>query len=312
MTAVSAVVFPGGSCWPLFVARDAGFLAQEHLEVALTFTPDSAFQMRGLVAGAFDMAVTAFDNVVAYNLDAGEARSAELVAVSGYDHGFLSLAARPDITSVSDLRGQAVAVDAPDNGFAFVLYEMLARHGLERADVNLVRAGGVAERWKGLAAHQFAATLLVSPLDLVAEDAGFNILSRGADICPGYQGQVLAVRRSWALEHSRTLTHWLRAQALSIRWLADRANQEAASEILLRNAPAFPPTLAARAYGRMLDPRTGYQADTRFDPQGAEAVMSLRARHGPAAERPPVSAHVDLSYFATALASITDPPPCAS
>src|SRR5437764_11056929 len=58
-------------------ASARGLFAAEGLEVAVTVTPNSTLQMRGLGAGTWDIASTAFDNVLAWSGREG----AEIVAV---------------------------------------------------------------------------------------------------------------------------------------------------------------------------------------------------------------------------------------
>jgi ABC-type nitrate/sulfonate/bicarbonate transport system substrate-binding protein len=59
-------------------ARARGIFAAEGLEVAITTTPNSTDQMRGISNGTYDIASTAFDNVLAWSGREG----AEIVAVA--------------------------------------------------------------------------------------------------------------------------------------------------------------------------------------------------------------------------------------
>ena len=65
---VSVIVFPGGFNWPIWIAQDKGYFAAGGIEVALTPTPNSVFQLTGLIEGRFDIAHTAIDKVVAFFL----------------------------------------------------------------------------------------------------------------------------------------------------------------------------------------------------------------------------------------------------
>src|ERR1700761_7975226 len=69
---LNLVIFPGGLSWPVFVAQDKGFFDKEGLAVKITETPGSVFQIKGLLAGDFDIAMTPFDNIVAYQEGQGE------------------------------------------------------------------------------------------------------------------------------------------------------------------------------------------------------------------------------------------------
>src|SRR5207302_2713774 len=61
------IVFPGGFNLPVWVAQEKGFFARQNLSVTLTLTPGSVFQLTRLIAGDFDVALTAVDNVIAYD-----------------------------------------------------------------------------------------------------------------------------------------------------------------------------------------------------------------------------------------------------
>ena len=63
---LNVIVFPGGFNLPTWAAERQGFFEQNGVRVALTATPNSTFQMQGLAEGRFDIAMTAIDNVVAY------------------------------------------------------------------------------------------------------------------------------------------------------------------------------------------------------------------------------------------------------
>src|SRR5215471_21778616 len=63
---VSVVVFPGGFNWPIWVAQEKGYFAKGGIDVKLTPTPSSVFQLTSLIEGKFDIGVTAIDNVIAY------------------------------------------------------------------------------------------------------------------------------------------------------------------------------------------------------------------------------------------------------
>ena len=71
---VEVIVFPGGFNWPIWVAQERGLFAANGLTVKLTPTPNSVFQLTGLIDGKFDIAMTAIDNLIAYREGQGEAK----------------------------------------------------------------------------------------------------------------------------------------------------------------------------------------------------------------------------------------------
>ena len=91
---VSVIVFPGGFNWPIWIAQDKGYFARGGIEVVLTPTPNSVFQLTNLIDGKFDIAMTAIDNVIAYMEGQGEASTVskpDLIVFMGGDNGFFPL-----------------------------------------------------------------------------------------------------------------------------------------------------------------------------------------------------------------------------
>jgi ABC-type nitrate/sulfonate/bicarbonate transport system substrate-binding protein len=66
-----------GSNLLIWAAQEQGFFEDESVSVELTNTPGSAFQLQNLIDGNFDIAMTAADNVVAYQEGQGEAEHTE-------------------------------------------------------------------------------------------------------------------------------------------------------------------------------------------------------------------------------------------
>ena len=65
--AIRVIAFPGAPNLPTFAAVTQGYFAEEGLSVELATTPSSVFQAQKIAAGEFEIAFTAFDNVVAYS-----------------------------------------------------------------------------------------------------------------------------------------------------------------------------------------------------------------------------------------------------
>src|SRR2546422_3011109 len=61
---VNLIVFPGGFNWPVWVAQEKGLFAKNGIEVRVTPTVSSVFQLTNLIDGKFDIAMTAIDNLI--------------------------------------------------------------------------------------------------------------------------------------------------------------------------------------------------------------------------------------------------------
>jgi ABC-type nitrate/sulfonate/bicarbonate transport system substrate-binding protein len=281
--AVNLIVFPGGFNWPIWVAQEKGFFARNGIEVKVTPTPNSVFQLTNLIAGKFDIAMTAIDNLIAYREGQGEepVLGPDLIAFMGGDNGFLRLVAVPEVQSYADLKGKTVSVDARTTGYAFVLFEMLERGGLQLdRDYNVVRAGGVLQRFLALMEKKHQATLLLSPFELQAEAKGFKRLGNAIDVLGHYQGLVGGARKSWADANREAVIGYIRAFSEAVDWLYDPRNKDEAIAIFRKNLPNVPEQGAQGAYSVLLAPSGGFQKKAQIDMEGVRTALRLRSKYG--------------------------------
>src|SRR5262249_18803961 len=193
LESLSVIVFPGGFNWPIWVAQDKGYFASDGIEVNLTNTPNSVFQMTNLIEGKFDIAMTAVDNVIAYEEGQGEvavSRKPDLFVFMGGSPSIPSLATIPEVKTAQELKGKTLAVDALTTGYAFVLFDLLKRSGLPLSDYKVESAGGTLARWQGMRERKYAAAILTSPFDLMAKANGFNVLQYARDVYGHYEESV--------------------------------------------------------------------------------------------------------------------------
>ena len=72
MQTIRLAVFPGGFNWPVWVAEELGYFAAQRLEVRVTPIAGSVEQFTGLIQEQQDLAITLFDNLIAYSEGQGE------------------------------------------------------------------------------------------------------------------------------------------------------------------------------------------------------------------------------------------------
>lgn len=300
---VNVIVFPGGFNLPLWAAEQQGFFARRDLEVRLHPTTNSMEQLSGLIAGKWDIALTSFDNVVAYREGQGEAAidgEPDIFVFMGGDHAFLRLVAQRDIASYADLKGKTLAVDALTTGFAFVLRKMLAMNGIAESDLTFGRADGTMQRFEAMKEGKFAATILRTPFDLMAERAGLHVLQRASELFPEYQGIVGTARRAWARENAEILQRFIRAYLDALAWLFDAANRESAAALLAEKAK-MTPELAAATCEVFLSRSGGFDPEARVNLAGMQQVLALRSEYGrPQKDLRDPQKYLDLSHYEAA------------
>ena len=302
---VNLIVFPGGFNWPVWVAQEKGLFAKNGIDVKVTPTPSSVFQLTGLIEGKFDIAMTAIDNLIAYREGQGEAKvdGPDLIAFMGGDNGFLRLVAVPEIKNFNELKNKTLSVDARTTGYAFVLFEMLEQRGLVLdRDYNVERAGGVLQRFQALMEKKHAATLLLSPFEIQAEAKGFNRLGNATDVLGAYQGLVGGARKSWADANREAVVGYIRAFSEAVDWLYDPRNKEEAIAIFRKNLPNMNGQGAQAAYGVLLSPTDGFQKKAQIDLQGVRTVLAIRSKYAePRKALSDPDKYYDASFYREAL-----------
>lgn len=299
-TPVNIIAFPGAPNLPLFAAQEQGSFARHGLKVELETTTSSVSQFKRFGAGEFDLAFTAFDNVVAYREGQGAAKLdgiPDFRVIMGASQVELSLVVSPKIASVADLKGQSLALDAVGTGFAFVLYAMLETHGLAREDYEPVAVGATPERWQSVKAGAHAGTLTIEPFTSIAQAAGFKILARSTDGFPAYQGGIVAARGDWARGHGETVKAFIRAYREGLDWALDPAHRAAATALLQQRMPEIKPGVVEAVMTSLLSPRSGLTPGGEILRAGMQAVLALRSHYGPGAQLADVERYLDLSFF---------------
>lgn len=301
---VSVIVFPGGFNWPIWAAQEKGYFARGGIEVKLTPTPNSVFQLTSLIEGKFDIGMTAFDNVVAYMEGQGEApvsTQPDLAVFMGGDNGFLSLVTVPEVKSLQDLKGKTVSVDALTTGYAFVLFDLLKRGGLAADDYKIEKAGGVLQRWDALKEKKQAGTMLITPFDILAKANGFHALQYAIDVYGHYQGLVAATRRSWAASNEKKVDAYIRGYLSALEWLYEPKNKDEAIAILRKNLPQMSPELAAQTYAVLLGSK-GFARKGEMDEAGMRKVLELRSEYGePKKSLTDPARYIDTKYYQAAI-----------
>ena len=204
-----------------------GSFARQGLVIESEQTHSSTEQMKGLCAGTWHMASTAFDNVLAWSGREGH----EIVAIAPAAQGvFLPVIVRPEIRSWDDLRGKPLAVDAVDTAYALVLRRILQAHGLEmdNGDYSLVPAGAPPQRYESMAKGETFAAILNPPWDHRAVEDGMALFGDHREVLPDYPGAVYAVTRTFAEANRTWVTGFLKGLIDATGWLLDPATSDLA------------------------------------------------------------------------------------
>jgi ABC-type nitrate/sulfonate/bicarbonate transport system substrate-binding protein len=306
VTPVRVITFPGGANLPLWVAEDKGLYAREGLAVKVSPTPNSIVLVQSLMKGEQDIALSAFDNIVAYQEGQGEVPldpAPDFFAFMALSHGTVRLVAAADVATIADLKGKTLAVDALATGYSLALMKLLGQAGLREGDYKLESIGGTAVRARALMDGKTPATILTTPLELAPEARGFRRLASIVDAVGPYQTIVGMTRRSWAASNRDAVVGFTRATVAALDWVLDPANRAEAAAIYRKYLPDVPEAAAAGAVAAMTGEREGFQRGGAFDRVGLATVLAIRSEFGkPQKSLTDPSRYVDESYLRAAAA----------
>lgn len=301
-TSLKVMVFPGISNLSLFAAQSQGFFEKRGLAVEILNTRSSEELREGLAQGRHQIAHAGVDNAVAM----AELAKVDIAVVIGGHAGFGYVFTRPELTSLAEVRGKTVVVDAPNTAYALVLYKILQDHGLKRGDYAVNPAGGTAQMLDAMLKEKAnAAVILSAPFSFRAEREGLKNMGAAAKAFSPYQFDAGFVLRAWARSNSDTLVRYLQAYVEGCRWALDPANRMAATALFVDRLKLSPED-AAKTYQIIADPVTGFAKDARLDVDGFRNTLKLRADiEGQWGGSPPPSdRYLDLSYYEHALAGL--------
>ncbi len=296
-------IFNTSSNLPLLAAQEAGCFARRGLALEIQHTPNSDAQRTGLVAGSFDIAHAAVDNAVAM-VEAGQ----DVVIVLGGDAGMNEFMVREEIGSIADLRGKVLAVDAPNTAYALVAKKILKNYGLlEGRDYTVRLAGGTGPRAAAMVADpQLAAGMINPPFSFTVRQQGLKSLGNQYTLLGPYQATGAFVLRSWAQAHADVLQQYLAACIEGHRLVMDPSHRPQMTDLLMRSFK-LDAVAAAGTYEALLTPGAGLAPDARFNTEGFQTVLAIRAEmEGMWGGTPPAPArYIDLSYAERAIQTIS-------
>lgn len=303
-TKINMIGFGGAANLPSWLAIDKGIFAKHGLDVSLARTEGSMAQIQDMMADKYQIATTSIDNIVAYAEGQGPAKldkPFDMVAVMGVHFGLNSVVTRPEIKRYADIKGKAVAVDAPNTGYAFVLFKILADNGLVlNRDYTILPVGGTEHRMESMKDGRAVAAVMSAPTDLEAKEAGYNILADAAAELGGYQGSVYGVRRGWAAANEATMLAFIRAIVEAHgRIYQDKA---VAKEVLLKRIKGLDDKGAETIYTALTTGKGGLSRKAEINVAGVQTVLTMRGDYAePRKTLNDPQKYLDLSYYQKAV-----------
>ncbi len=239
------------------------------------FVTDADDAHERLLSGRNPIVGMSLDDVISL-VDGNDPRADDLVVIAGVHTGFLQLITEPEIADVGQLRSHKVAVDT-DTGYASALFDILKTAGLQRdVDYTVVYAGATNARYQKLLNADFQATLLGAPFTDLAIAKGYRSQGSIRAKLGGYQGVVLAAKRSWLAEHAQSARTAVASLLGAEQWAMEPANRDEVLAVVAQAVPGLTdPAQVAAVTDTLFGPASEYQPDGRLSPKGIDVVVDL-------------------------------------
>jgi len=289
--AVSSKVLGYGHLWAAWRLK---YFEREGLDVEVVLMRGTAPVVQAMIAGSVSAALVANDGPIA-----AVEQGIDIVMVAASSKITHMLIGGKNYKTYEDLRGSTIGSSTLTSGTAFVLRRTLKLKGLEYPrDYKLLNVGGTTSAFAAMSAGQISAAMLAVPNAFQAQEAGFNVIGRVADVLPGYLLSCYSVRRSWAEKNRPLVVRFLKAVVRAKKWFEQ--DRKAATEFLAKEFQLTPSTA-----DRGLDYYLTHQAwppELEIDIDGLKSVVDIYAEQtamkGPA---PNPEKYVDSSYLRQAL-----------
>jgi len=190
-----------------YVAKEAGFFAEEGIEAEIVRTAGSIAPM-ALVANEVDLAIMS-----AYLMIPVSLQNKDVVMLGGFSrYASMVFVARPDVRGPQDLKGKIVGIQRPGDAYEKSARFALRHLGLDAdKDVKMLALGTNDVMWSALQTGRVTATILSPPGTLFARKAGMNFMVDLTDLKLEYQGSTITTRRSFTQKNPQLATRALRA-----------------------------------------------------------------------------------------------------
>src|SRR5918999_948245 len=199
-----------GATLPFFIAVEEKIFQKYGFEVSPIFMGGSPLINSAILAGEFPIGYTGGGAVISSRLGGSDliviGSPLPVLTIDGW--------AKPEIKSISDLRGKRIGVTRFGASSYFAGLSMLEAGGIKPNEVTFIQNGVVGESLAALMGGRVDVCMIGYPFGLNAQNAGFNLLFRPSTTEYGlFPTAVIAARESWLRDakNRRVAVDFLRA-----------------------------------------------------------------------------------------------------
>lgn len=163
---------------PFWIAKEVGFYKKEGLDTQQVYIASSTTMAQAMFAREVAISTVNSGSVVSSGLQGGDL----VLMGSVINSAAFYIMARPELSSVQELRGKRIGVTRLGSSSDFAVREYLQKHKLQAGrDYHIVQVGGMPELAAALNNGSIAAAPLSSPASHLAEQKGNRVIANLAN-----------------------------------------------------------------------------------------------------------------------------------
>jgi ABC-type nitrate/sulfonate/bicarbonate transport system substrate-binding protein len=205
---------------PIAIAQEAGYFAEEALDVTIAQIPSAPQNAAALLTGEIDVSTTGGIGVIRARL-----AGSDLVLVAGTKPYFAgSIVTRPEIATPADLRDKRIGITNKGSNTDLMARAVLPRFGLEpERDVTLFATGSDLQTVTALITGAIAGGSMTPPSDERARNEGMRLLIDVTGMKIAYPATALGTSGATLTRRGDVMDRYIRAYARAVhRYIVDR------------------------------------------------------------------------------------------
>jgi NitT/TauT family transport system substrate-binding protein len=272
----------------IYAALHRGFFRDEGLDLEIIFMPAN-LASTAVLNGDLD-----YNGAVTGTIGAAVHGQPMKVLLFTVSKPLLFLVSKKEIKDPKQLRGKKIAGSSPGGSATLIAEKVLKHYGLEPGrDVSVLPMGGsAASRYAVLETGVVDASFLSVPENIIAVEKGYNELIFAGDIVEFPQNG-FGTSEKKIRENPDEVYRMVRATLRGLQFVWDKANQEAVTNILMKQWKVNDRKMAgemARQVNRVLT------KDATVKPESVQVLIDLARESAKISKPVTVAQVVDFSF----------------
>jgi len=224
---------PNAGAWPYYIGIDEGMFDKAGIKLDLIYVPTAPGLVQEAASGSLDLVGTIglVEPIHARAKGAPVAILRILSDVTPYE-----MMGQKDIGRIEDLRGKTICIGGLVDINRVYLDRIMTAYGLKDGDYDIVVIGNTAQRFAALQSGTVQATMLVPPVNFIAEKRGFTNLGLIMDYTKDLPMGGAVVNVAWAQKHEAAAKAIAGVLDQAVAWFYDDRNRDAAIDLLAKRA----------------------------------------------------------------------------